>query len=194
MSRVRRENQAARRGSGRDARPTPLRVIEALLWLVVAGLFVWRITPQLQAAVGWKSAATDAPAVTFAMLDGRALPLDELKGRVVLVNFWATWCPPCRAEMPGFQKVYEAKHADGFTMVGISMDEGSRQHVASYLRDHGITYPVAMATPDAVAAFGGVNSFPTSFLIDRQGGVRYTVHGLFAEVTLRAAVERLLAE
>ena len=90
---------------------------------------------------------TAAPAVTFDMLDGGALPLRDLKGQVVLVNFWATWCPPCRAEMPGFQKVYEAKHAAGFTVVGVSTDELPRARVASFLHDHDIGYPVAMATP-----------------------------------------------
>ncbi len=194
MSRMRRENQAARRGERPGHRRSAVRVIEALLWLAVAGLFVWRITPQLQAAVGWHAGGPAAPAVTLDMLDGSTLPLHQLTGQVVLVNFWATWCPPCRAELPGLESVYEAKHADGFTIVGVSMDQTSRAQVASFLRDHAIHYPVAMATPDVVAAFGGVNSFPTSFLLDRQGRVRYTVHGMFASPALRAAVDRLLAE
>jgi len=160
----------------------------------VVGLFVLRITPQLRAAAGWGSGGTAAPAVTFDLLDGGAQSLRGLKGQVVLVNFWATWCPPCRAEMPGFEKVYEARRADGFTVVGVSMDEVSRQQVASFLRDHGIGYPVALATPDLVAAFVGISSCPASFLIDRRGRIRYTVQGIFAAVTLKAAIDRLLAE
>lgn len=171
-----------------------IRVIEALLWVAVAGLFLWRVAPQVQAAVGWGSAGADAPAVTFEMLDGSTLPLRDLKGQVVLVNFWATWCPPCRAEMPGFQKVYETKHADGFTVVGVSTDEVPVARVASFLSDHHIGYPVALATQQTVAAFGGVSSLPTSYLIDRKGRVRYVVRGIFAEFTLRAAIDRLLAE
>jgi cytochrome c biogenesis protein CcmG/thiol:disulfide interchange protein DsbE len=180
----------AQRGTGRSL----VRVVEVSLWLGVAGLFLWRIAPQVEAAAGWNAGGTSAPAVTLDMLDGRALRLPDLRGQVVLVNFWATWCPPCRAEMPGFQKVYDAKRAAGFTVLGISMDELPRRDVAGFLHDHAITYPVAMATRDAVVAFGGINSFPTSFLIDRQGRVRYTVQGIFAEPTLRAAVDRLLAE
>jgi cytochrome c biogenesis protein CcmG/thiol:disulfide interchange protein DsbE len=194
VSRQRRERQAARSAEAGSARPAPLRVIEAALWLVVAGLFVLRVAPQVRAAVGWRSAGADAPAVTFDMLDGAALPLQELRGQVVLVNFWATWCPPCRAEMPGFQKVYDARHADGFTVVGVSMDQGPRAQVASFLHDHAISYPVAMATPQVDAAFGWINSFPTSFLIDRRGRVRYAVRGIFAGAALRAAVDRLIAE
>ena len=194
MSRERREKQAERHAGAPRARWTPFRVAETLLWIGVAGLFLWRVGPQVQAAFGLKSSGANAPAVTFDMLAGGPVPLHALEGQVVLVNFWATWCPPCRAEMPGFQDVYEAKRARGFTVVGVSMDNVSREQVAAYLREHGITYPVAMATPDADVAFGGVNSFPTSFLIDRRGRLRYTVRGIFAEVTLRAAVDRLLAE
>jgi cytochrome c biogenesis protein CcmG, thiol:disulfide interchange protein DsbE len=194
MSRQRRERQAARRADPQGRRRPLLRWIEVLLWVVVAGLFVWRVSPQVQAAVGWGSGGADAPAVTFEMLDGRALPLRDLKGQVVLVNFWATWCPPCRAEMPGFQKVYESRHAAGFTVVGVSTDELPREQVQSFLRDHRIGYPVALATQQTVAAFGGVSSLPSSYLIDRRGRVRYVVRGIFAEFTLRAAIDRLLAE
>jgi thiol-disulfide isomerase/thioredoxin len=193
MSRARRDRQAARE-TGTD-RPRPLfRVVEALLWAAVAVLFVVRVAPQLQAAIGWSSAGTAEPAVTLQMLDGSAVPLDGLKGRVVLVNFWATWCPPCRAEMPGIEKVYEAKRGDGFLVVGVSLDQTPPAQVAAFLRNHAITYPVAMGDAASIAGFGGVSSLPTSFLIDRKGRVRYTVQGMFAGVTLRAAVDRLLAE
>jgi len=165
-----------------------------MLWVAVAGLFLWRVAPQARAAMGWGSAGNAAPSVTLDMLDGSAVPLGDFKGQVVLVNFWATWCPPCRAEMPGFQKAYEALHGDGFTVVGVSMDDASRGHVASFLQDHDIRYPVAMGTPEVDAGFGGITSYPTSFLIDRKGRVRYTVRGFFAEPSLRAAVHRLLAE
>ncbi len=194
MSAQRRERQAARQAPAEGPGRRWVRLAEAGLWIAVAGLFLVRVVPQVKAAVGWRAAGTDAPAVSFAMLDGRDVPLESLRGQVVLVNFWATWCPPCRAEMPGFQDVYDARHAAGFTVVGVSMDEGSRQSVATFLRDHGIRYPVALATSDVVAAFGGIDTFPTSILIDRQGRIRYTVRGYFAETALRSAVGRLLAE
>jgi cytochrome c biogenesis protein CcmG, thiol:disulfide interchange protein DsbE len=170
------------------------RVAEVALWVLVVALFAWRVVPQVRAAAGWGGAGTPAPAVTFDLLDGGPLPLKALRGQVVLVNFWATWCPPCRAEMPGFESVYSAKRAEGFTVVGVSMDEGTRLEIAAFLKEHAITYPVATATPDLVAAFGGVSEFPTSFLIDKRGRLRYTVHGIFASPALRAAITRLLAE
>jgi len=175
-------------------RRTPYRLVELALWAVVGLLFVARVVPQARAALGIGSRAMPAPSVTLAMLDGGTLPLQDLRGQVVLVNFWASWCPPCRAEMPGFQKVYDAKHAAGFTVIGISTDELPLPAVPDFLREHAITYPVALATAEAVDAFGGVSVLPSSFLIDRKGRLRYTVHGMFAGVALQAAVERLLAE
>ncbi|HXY70338.1 MAG TPA: TlpA disulfide reductase family protein [Gemmatimonadales bacterium] len=177
----------------RPRRPALLTATEAALWVLVALLLAWRLAPRVRAALGWGAPAGAAPALALDMLDGRPLALKDLQGQVVLVNFWASWCPPCRAEMPGFQKEYDARRGQGFTVVGISTDEIPRPKVATFLREHGISYPVAMATPEAVAAFGGVASLPTSFLIDRRGRLRYAVHGLFAPAALRAAVDRLLA-
>ncbi len=194
MSAQRRARQAARTGTVPRESSRVFRVAETSLWILVAALFVARVTPQARAALGWGARGAVAPAVSFDLLAGGVLSLEHLRGQVVLVNFWATWCPPCRAEMPGIEKVYEARRGDGFTVVGVSVDEVSAQRVASFLRDHGITYPVAMATPRAVAAFGGVNDYPTSFLIDRRGRLRYTVRGMFTETALSAAVQRLLEE
>ena len=193
MSTGQQARQGERSGAQRP-RSRMFRAVEAGLWVVVAALFAVRVTPQLQAAFGWGAAGSKEPAVTFDLLGGGPLPLAQLRGQVVLVNFWATWCPPCRAEMPGLERVYDDRHTAGFTVLGVSVDERSPAYVAAFLKDHGITYPVAMATAEAVARFGGVNDYPTSFLIDRRGRVRYTVRGMFASTALRAAVDRLLAE
>lgn len=168
--------------------------IELMLWIVVAALLIHRVTPQVRAAFGFSSSSAAAPQIAVPMLDGSQLALADLRGQVVLVNFWATWCPPCRFEMPGFQKVYESKRAQGFTILGISADEGPTSEVVAFLNERSISYPVGMVTPEISVAFGGVNSFPTSFLIDRKGNIRYTVRGIFAEVALSEAVDRLLAE
>src|SRR5690606_16982844 len=106
---------------------------------------------------------------------------------VVLVNFWATWCPPCRFEMPGFQRVYEEYADEGFVILGLSTDRGSRRAVRDFLSERGITYPVAMATAQSVRAFGAGNLLPTSYLLDRTGKVRYTVRGIYAEPALEQA-------
>ena len=148
----------------------------------------------MAAAFGVASANDAAPDFQLTTLDGATVSRDSLRGKVVLVNFWATWCPPCRVEMPGFQDVYDRKRSQGFTILGVSTDAAGSQHVARYLWEHEITYPVAMASGGIARAFGGARALPTSFLLDRQGRIRHTVTGIFAEVALEQAVNRLLAE
>ncbi len=167
---------------------------EAILWVALLGFIGYRAWPQIAAAFGVPSANAPAPAFEATTLDGRSVSLESLRGQVVLVNFWATWCPPCRVEMPGFQQVYEEKHARGFTIVGVATDIGGSSNVREFLAERGITYPVAMATGRIVRDFGNVNMLPTSFLIDRQGRIRNEVRGIFASVALAQAVDRLLAE
>lgn len=175
-------------------RARPRARIEALLWLALAAFLGYRIWPQVAAAFGIASAGTAAPDFQLTTLDGTVVSRDALRGRVVLVNFWATWCPPCRVEMPGFQDVYDRKRPEGFTILGVSTDAAGSQHVARYLWEHEITYPVAMASGGIVRAFGGARALPTSYLLDRQGRIRHTVTGIFTEVALEQAVNRLLAE
>jgi len=162
------------------------------LWVVVIGLLVWRFGPQVEAALG--IGGTNEPAPDFAVrtLDGDSLRLSELQGRVVLVNFWATWCAPCRLEMPGFQDVWDDYRDQGFTIVGLSVDQGIRSDVAEWIRRREITYPIAFPTGATVQAFGGARVVPTSILIDRQGRIVHRVEGFYAEPALRAAVKRLL--
>ncbi len=168
--------------------------LNTILWVLVLGFLGYRLWPQLGAALGLGGGGTDAPEFTLQTLDGEAISLADLRGQVVLINFWATWCPPCRAEMPGFQRVYNEKRDRGFTVIGLSTDVGGRGPVDAFLAERGITYPVAMASSRMVRDFGGSNLLPTSYLIDRQGRIRHTVKGFFAEATLAQAVERLLAE
>ena len=167
---------------------------EALLWIGVAGFIGYRVWPQLAAAFGVASGNSALPSFHLATLDGRSISTGELRGHVVLVNFWATWCPPCRLEMPGFQAVYDRKKADGFVVLGISTDAGGPDAVRGFLAERAITYPVAMASGGVAQRLGGVNLLPTSFLIDRQGRIRYEVRGIFASVALERAVDRLLSE
>lgn len=83
------------------------RAVELVVWLALVSFIAWRIWPQIAAAFGIASANTAAPAFRLTALDGAPIDSRALRGKVVLVNFWATWCPPCRVEMPGFQSVYD---------------------------------------------------------------------------------------
>lgn len=170
------------------------RWLDALFWAAVLGFVGYKLWPQTAAAFGVGGERSAVSNVAVQTLEGDTVSLASLRGQVVLVNFWATWCPPCRAEMPGFQDVYEEKREQGFTIVGLSTDPTGAATVEAFLRERGITYPVAMATMQSIQAFDAGRALPRSFLIDRQGRVRHQVTGIFTEVALRQAVERLLAE
>ena len=171
----------------------PRAAFEAALWLVMLGVIGTRMWPQVAAAFGVASQSAHAPDFTLTTLAGDVVSRESLRGQVVLVNFWATWCPPCRVEMPGFQQVYDARRNDGFTILGISTD-ARRDGIGFFLEERGITYPVAMAANSIGSKFGGVQTLPTSFLIDRDGRIRYEVRGIFSETALSRAVDLLLAE
>ena len=150
------------------------------------------------ALYGWVGGAEapgePAPEVAVQLMHGGVLSLDDLEGKVVLVNFWATWCPPCRVEMPGFQRVYEARRDDGFEILGLTTDLISDEQIQWFLEQRGISYLVARATRQAAQAFGGAETLPTSFLIDADGRIRRTVVGVYDEKELLADVDGLLLE
>ena len=110
-------------------------------------------------------------------VDGRRISMADLKGKVVLVNFWATWCPPCREEIPDLIALQE-KYRDRLQIVGISQDSGSTEGVRRFVEAHHINYPIVMSTPEIERLFPNVYALPTSFLIDRDGRIAQKHVGL----------------
>lgn len=178
----------------RRLRALPRKRIETVFTVALLVFVAYRLWPQFSTLVGVGAPVGRAPDVAFTTLDGERVALEDLRGQVVLVNFWATWCRPCRLEMPGFQKLYRDKMDQGFTVVGVATDRGGRSAIDAFLREHGIEYPVALETRDTNLAFGGVSAIPTSFLIDRDGVIRHRIFGFMPPPALRVAVNRLLEE
>lgn len=170
------------------------RTLDIAFWVVVLGVISWRAWPQASAAIGVARGDLPVPDVVFTTLEGDSIAMAELRGQVVLVNFWATWCGPCRVEMPGFQDVYDTRRDRGFTIIGVSQDVGTPDLVRDFVRRNDITYPIVGGTGAIERAFGGVRALPTSFLIGRDGRIRHVVTGVFLEAALGSAVDRLLAE
>ncbi len=117
-------------------------------------------------------APVPAPAWKLKDVDGKVVTSDQFKGKVVVLDFWATWCPPCRAEIPGYVSLQKKYGADGLVFVGISVDEDGPEVVRKFIKDHAINYPVVMFNADVVNAFGPVEAYPTTFIIDRDGMIR----------------------
>lgn len=170
------------------------RPLELLLWAVVLGFVFLRLGPQVTAALGIGAGDEAFPASVVRTLDGSVITSEDLAGKVVLVNAWATWCPPCVIEMPGFQRVYDDYRDQGFLVLGVSKDRDGPAPVKAFLERKGITYPVAMAADVNLGGITDVTTLPTSFLIGKDGTIRHRVEGLYAGPALRMAVKRLLAE
>jgi peroxiredoxin len=169
------------------------RAGRVLYWVGLAALAVVlyrRVAPSIELS----GEAPAAPPVEAALLDGAAFRLADYRGRVVVLNFWATWCPPCLAEIPGFVRLQEELRDDGVVFVGVAMDEGGAAAVAPFAERHGITYPLVLDDGALAARFGGVAALPTTLLIDRAGRVRYRHEGLLLAHALRPALDDLARE
>lgn len=136
------------------------------------------------------------PAPDFQLRDteGHTLSLSDQKGRVTLLNFWGTWCPPCQKELPDLIKLNETYRGQPFDIVGVALGEDSSASLKTWCQEHGVTYRQAMAQPDMLAAYGDIHEVPVSVLLDRAGRIRYRWEGERDFETFHAAVERLLRE
>jgi cytochrome c biogenesis protein CcmG/thiol:disulfide interchange protein DsbE len=142
-----------------------------------------------------------APNVTFKSLDGSEISLESLRGKVVLVNFWATWCEPCKIETPWmieFQKKYGDK---GFTILGVAMDDEGASVVGPFVAKEKfdvdgqslpIPYPVVLGNDDLGTKFGGIMGLPTSFIITRDGKIATRVVGVVSRSHLEKAIQHSL--
>lgn len=111
-----------------------------------------------------------ANAFTVRTIDDREVSLASFRGKVTIVNFWATWCPPCRAEIPDLVAL-QAKYRDQLQIIGISEDEGGPEVVRKFVAEHHMNYPVAMTSPELEKQFPGISALPTSFVIDPEGRI-----------------------
>jgi cytochrome c biogenesis protein CcmG, thiol:disulfide interchange protein DsbE len=127
---------------------------------------------------------------------GQTVRLSDLRGHPVLVNLWASWCPPCQAEMPDMQKVYEKYAPQGFTILAVNTTyQDQKSSAQAFTAQHGLTFPVLFDLDGTVSHQYLVNAMPTSFFIDRQGIIRRVViGGPMAEGLLRTEIEQLLKE
>jgi thiol-disulfide isomerase/thioredoxin len=136
-----------------------------------------------------------APDFTLPSLGGPNLRLQEQRGRVVMVNFWATWCGPCRVEMPHLAKLYEKYRGSGFTLLAVNIDEDPRK-AANLAGQLGLKFPVLLDTEKKVSRLYDLSTMPSTVLIDRDGRVRYVHRGYRDgfERTYDAQIRELLRE
>jgi cytochrome c biogenesis protein CcmG/thiol:disulfide interchange protein DsbE len=180
-----------------DSRITWRGLMALLLVLGVAWIGFSRVSGQEAMA---RSERPPLPQVGFAVpdftletQDGRTIRLADLRGQVVLINFWATWCPPCRAEMPAIQQVYERYREQGFTVLAVNQQEGATQ-VGPFADQMGLTFPILMDRDGSVSARYQVNGLPSTFFVDRAGVVQnVTLGGPMTAAFIESQVTSLLA-
>ena len=112
-----------------------------------------------------------APDFSLEVLDGSTMRLSDLRGKAVMLNFWATWCGPCKIEMPWFVDLQKQYGPQGLQIVGVAMDDASKEDIAKFAKDMGVNYPILIGKDSVGDAYGGVPALPQSFLITRDGKI-----------------------
>ena len=135
-----------------------------------------------------------APDFTLKTPEGEKYTLSELKGNAVLVNLWATWCPPCRAEMPAIEKMYQEYKDQGFVVLAVDMTyQDDPANVVPFIQKYGLTFPVLLEETGDVAAVYQLRSLPSSYFINRAGIIQEVViGGPMSEALLRTRIEEIL--
>jgi thiol-disulfide isomerase/thioredoxin len=133
-----------------------------------------------------------APAFTLVDLAGKKVSLKDYKGRPVLVNFWATWCSPCKLEMPWFEEFRQKYGPQGFEILGIAEDDAGKDEIAKAVKKINVSYPILLPDPKVAPAYGGVDYLPQSFYVDRNGIVQTETSGLGSKDEIEANIKRLI--
>ena len=166
----------------------------ALLSALLAAFGLAACSSRVKAAEPVKAERDRHPAPDFLLkdADGKTVHLSDYKGKVVLLDFFATWCGPCKIEIPWF-KEFERQHKDrGFSVLGVSMDDEGWEVVKPFLQELGVNYRVVIGNDMTAQSYGGVDALPTTFLIDREGRIAAVHVGLAGRKDFEDGIEKLL--
>lgn len=136
--------------------------------------------------------STKAPALALKDLRGRTVRLNDYRGKIVLVNFWATWCPPCRAEMPDLIKMQREYQSRGLQVIGVTYPPQTIREVRQFIRKLRVNYPIALGTKETKALFDETDTLPITVVIDRRGNVRERIEGILLPEEFEQKVKPLL--
>ena len=151
------------------------------VWLLNPIILMFFVLMSNAGAYGIKQDSSRAPNFTLKDLKGARISLSDYKGKVLFLNYWATWCGPCRAEIPDFIEVYDEYKDKGLEILGISVDRISADKVSDFARKNKMNYPVAMATQELFQKYQPPNFIPTTLVIDGNGKIKYTKVGMMSK-------------
>jgi peroxiredoxin len=177
-------------------------ILMLVIFTVTLMLVVGRHAAKNRAASGQPLTAHSlqgaaAPDFELKSIDGKTVHLSDYKGKAVLLNFWATWCPPCKIEMPWFVDLQKQYGAQGLQVVGVAMDDDADKQAAKigeFVKEMNLNYVVLLGNEKVGDAYGGVEGLPTTFYIGRDGKVVNSVSGLVSHSEIEDNVKKALAE
>lgn len=138
------------------------------------------------------SCSAEAPNFRLKTAAGKTIELQDLQGKVVVVNFWATWCPPCRMEIPGMLEVYRKYRSRGLEIIGIALDQDGWNKVSPLVRDMNIDYPIVLGDPFVTKAYGGIRAIPTTVIVNKDGTIADKHVGFFSKENFEAEISEML--
>jgi thiol-disulfide isomerase/thioredoxin len=133
-----------------------------------------------------------APDFSLESLDGKTTRLSDYRGKAVLLNFWATWCGPCKIEMPWFVELQNQYASQGLQIVGVAMDDASKEDISKFAKDMGVNYPILIGKESVGDQYGGVPALPESFLIGRDGKIVDKIIGLRGKAEIEDSIKKAL--
>jgi peroxiredoxin len=135
-----------------------------------------------------------APDFSLPTTTGQTMKLSDFQGKAVLLNFWATWCEPCKVEMPWFVELQKKYGPQGLQVVGVAMDDSSPKDIAAFAQKMGVNYPILLGKEEVGAQYGGIEYLPSTFYINRDGKVIEHAFGLVSRSEIEANIEKALGQ
>jgi peroxiredoxin len=173
--------------------PVVIIVIAMVVSLMLVFAFnLSRHSSRGTAAAGSQMKGDAAPDFTLQTLDGRTLRLSDFRGKAVVLNFWATWCQPCKIEMPWFVELQKQYGSEGLQFLGVAMDDASPKDIGEFADSMGVNYPILIGKETVGAAYGGVQFLPETFYIDRNGKVVDRAFGLKGRGEIEDDIKKIL--
>ena len=160
--------------------------------LVVAAMLYFGFHMARRSSSARLTQSTVAPDFSLESLDGKNTHLSDFRGKAVLLNFWATWCSPCKIEMPWFVDLQKQYGPQGLQIVGVAMDEASKEDIAKFAKEMGVNYPVLLGKEAVGDQYGGVPALPESFFIGRDGKIVDKIIGLKGKSEIEEAIRKAL--
>ncbi|HAX61944.1 MAG TPA: alkyl hydroperoxide reductase [Elusimicrobia bacterium] len=133
----------------------------------------------------------DAPDFTLPKIDGGTLTLSDVRGKLIILDFWATWCPPCKAEIPSFVQL-QNEYNDKLAIIGVCLDEGDPGNVKKFIEKMQVNYPIVIGNNKVVADYGGIRGIPTTFIIAQNGDIKETIVGYRPKEVFENKIKALL--